>query len=64
MLQVAVDILHALMQGWGTCGPREHLLWPASEFLLPKLQYKIASQRSSTISRHLRLYVIRSLYPS
>jgi len=20
-----------LEQGWGTCGPREHLIWPASE---------------------------------
>jgi len=24
-------------QGWGTCGPREHLTWPASEFSLVKL---------------------------
>jgi len=23
-------------QGWGTCGPRERLIWPASEFSLLK----------------------------
>jgi len=44
--------------GWGTCdprakcGPREHLIWPASEFSLPKLGYNIASKRSSMISRY------------
>jgi len=26
-----------LDQGWGACDPREHLIWPASEFSLPKL---------------------------
>jgi len=36
-----------LYQGWGTCGTREHLIWPASEFPLPKLEYNIASKRSS-----------------
>jgi len=30
-----------LEQGWG--GPREHLSWPASEFSLANLEYKIAS---------------------
>jgi len=29
--------------GWKTCGPREHLIWPASEFSLPNLDYKSAS---------------------
>jgi len=24
----------------GACGPREHLIWPGSEFSLPKLEYK------------------------
>jgi len=24
-----------LEQGWGTCGPPERLIWPASELLLP-----------------------------
>jgi len=26
-------------QAWGTCGPREHFIWPASGFSLPKLEY-------------------------
>ena len=49
-----------LEQGWGTCGPRakccphEHLIWPASEFSLHNLEYKIASKRSFMISRYLR----------
>ena len=34
--------------------PREHLIWPASEFSLPNPEYKIASKRSSMISRNLR----------
>jgi len=41
------------MSGVGTCGPRGHLIWPASEFLLPRLEYKIASKRSSVISSYL-----------
>jgi len=28
-----------LEQGWGTFAPREQLIWPASEFSLPKLEY-------------------------
>jgi len=32
---------------------REHLVWPASIFLLPKLEYNIDSKRSSMISRYL-----------
>jgi len=32
-----------LNQGWERCGPREHLIWPAS-FYLPNLEYKIASK--------------------
>jgi len=41
-----------LHQGWGSCGPCEHLIWPASEFSLPMLEYNIASKRSSMVSRH------------
>ena len=33
-----------LNQGWGTCGPREFLIWPASEFCLPKLEHNNASK--------------------
>ena len=43
----------ARLQGWGTCSPREHLIWPASEFSLPVLEYNIASKRSSMISRYI-----------
>jgi len=28
----------------GKCGRREHLVWPASEFSLPKLENNIASK--------------------
>ena len=42
------------LQGWGTCGPRQHLIWPAEEFSLPNLEYKIASKQISLISRYLR----------
>jgi len=44
---------------WETCGPwaksnpHEHLIWPASEFSLPKLGYNIMSKQSSIISRYL-----------
>jgi len=40
-------------QGWGTYGPHEHLIWPASEFSLPELEYSITLKRSSTSSRYL-----------
>jgi len=42
-----------LHQGWGTCGPREHLIWPASNFAVPKIEHNIASKWSSMISRYL-----------
>jgi len=48
-----------LKQGWGTCGPptkcgpREHLIWRASEFLLPNLEHKIPSWRCPMTSRYL-----------
>jgi len=42
----------AVIQGWGTCGPREHLIWPASEFSLPTFEQNIASKRSSMISTY------------
>ena len=28
----------AINQFWGTCGPREYLIWPPSELSLPKLR--------------------------
>jgi len=52
-------VVNCIVQGWGTCGPRtkcgprEHLIWPASEFSLPNLEYKIASKRSYMTSRYL-----------
>jgi len=30
--------INYLDQEWGICGPREHLIWPASQFPLPKLE--------------------------
>jgi len=47
------EVAILLEQGWGTCAPREHLIWPASEFSLPKLEYNIASKRSSMTNRYL-----------
>jgi len=44
---------YSIEQGWGTCGPREHLIWPAPEFPLPKLEHNIAAQGNSMISRYL-----------
>ena len=41
---------------WGTCDLREHSIWPASEFSLVDLEYKIASKRfeaPSILSRYL-----------
>jgi len=35
-------------------GLREHLIWPASEYSLSNLEYKIASKRSSMIKQVLR----------
>jgi len=32
---------HGLEQAWGTCGPREHLIWHLSDFLLLKLEHDI-----------------------
>ena len=49
----ALCFLMGLAQGWATCGPREHLIWPASGFSLVNLEYKIASKRSSMIRRSL-----------
>jgi len=40
-------------QGWGTCGPHVHLIWPVLEFSSPDLEHKIASKQSSIISRYL-----------
>jgi len=39
-------------QGWETCGPREYLIWPASEFSLPVLKQNMASKRSFTLRRY------------
>ena len=34
-----------LNQGWGTCGLREHLTWPVSEFSLPKsIQHRVKTK--------------------
>jgi len=41
MLDLRTRLFLILEQGWG--GPREHLSWPASEFSLANLEYKIAS---------------------
>ena len=41
-------------------GVGEHLIWLASKFSLANLEYKIASKRSSMVSRYL---VSRSVYP-
>jgi len=40
--------VHDLNQGWWgeTCGRREHLIWPRSEFSLPKLEHNIASKEA------------------
>jgi len=43
-LNAAVYLYDHLKQGWGTYGPREHLMGPASEFSLPKLQYRVQSE--------------------
>ena len=37
----------------GQMRPCEQLIWPASDFWLPKLEYNITSKRSSVISRYL-----------
>jgi len=29
--------------GWGTCRLRDYLIWPTSEFSLPKLEHNIVS---------------------
>jgi len=46
-------------QGWGIYGirakrgPHEHLIWPASEFVLPKLEHNIKSKRNFMISTYV-----------
>jgi len=51
-------IVHSTSQGRGTCSlrdkccPHGYLIWPASEFFLPKWR-NIASKRNSNISRWL-----------
>jgi len=52
IITVVVLILtkRALSQGWGTCGPREHSIWPASEFSLPRY---ITQRRVKTILTQL-----------
>jgi len=59
MFSVQSEQIFTVQQGWGTCSPwaksglREHLMWPASEFLLPNLEYNIASKPNSMMSRYL-----------
>jgi len=36
-------------QEWETCGLRKYVIWPASEFLLPMLEYNIVSKQSTMI---------------
>jgi len=36
-LLLSIMLFIALHQGWGTCGPRETLIWPTLAFSLPKL---------------------------
>jgi len=36
----------------GTCGPRDHLIRPASEFSCPKLEYVIASKQNCKKTRY------------
>jgi len=43
----------AVVQGWGTCDPGEHVIWPASDFPLSMSEHNIASKRSSMISKYL-----------
>jgi len=45
-------VCKSLAHGWETCDPCEHLIWPASEFSLSNLDYKIKSKQSSMISRY------------
>jgi len=47
-------------QGWRTCGPREFLIWSASELWLPKLEHNNASKWNSTARRQRNQYVKRS----
>jgi len=37
-------VAYSVGQWWGTCGPCEHLIWPAPEFPLPKLEHSITSK--------------------
>jgi len=41
-----------LSQEWETCKPGEHLIWPASEFFLHKLEHTSSKQNSLT-SKHI-----------
>jgi len=36
-------------QEWETCGLRKNVIWPASEILLPMLEYNIVSKQSTMI---------------
>jgi len=40
--QVTLRITRYLRTEVGTCGPHEYLIWPASNFSLPKLEHNIA----------------------
>ena len=48
-----LGVREPLRQGWGTCDPRDHLIWPASEFALPEVQRNIGSKRNSVVNRHV-----------
>jgi len=45
------------------CGPLENVIWPASEFSLPKLEHNIVSKRNPMTSRHVDSHLKVSLAP-
>ena len=58
--QKAHVFIDSVAPGWGTCCPREHLIWPASNFSLPKQQH-IASKRNHLTTRHVDTVAILEL---
>jgi len=61
------SVMVQLGQGWGTygpranCGPREHLVWAASEFSLPKLEHNITIKMNFHVKQTRRQTFKRSL---
>jgi len=46
------------------CGPCELLLWPASEFLVPKLEFNIASKLKFMVANIQTVHVEKSSFLS